>query len=104
TNHESRVTNYARSDIFYRSGAGDAPTGPSGPALDEIADLRIDRFAVIASAENPIVANTLGQQMLAFFRGDAAAERVCGFSLTVAGNVVEFALDGEQSGTPDGVG
>src|SRR5581483_8955423 len=69
-----------------------------GPATDEVADLRVDHLAELASAENSVMSHALGEQMLALLSGQASTQPMRRFGLTVARNVVELAFDGEQGG------
>src|SRR5262245_15632934 len=68
------------------------------PALDEIADLRVDHLAELASAEDTVVTDVLGQQVFALLGRNLGTEDVSGFGLAVAGDVVELTLDGHQCG------
>src|SRR5215831_14841984 len=68
----------------------------SVPAPHEIANLWVDLLAELAPAEDAVVAHALRQQMPALLGWDVLAQDMCGFGLTVAGNVVELAFDREQ--------
>ena len=68
---------------------------------DELADARVDHLAVLAPAEDAVVADTLRLEVLLVLRGDALGESVGGFGLAVAGDVVELALDGEERRVAD---
>src|SRR5215831_4816816 len=89
--------------LFYRSagktgvtGGAEIAQGASVPAPDEIPELRVDVLAELAPAEDAVVAHALRQQMPALLGRDVLAQDMCGFGLTVAGNVVELAFDREQ--------
>src|SRR6185437_11464260 len=65
-------------------------------ARDEVADARVDQLAVLAAAEDAVVAHALRLEMLLVARRDAAHQTVRGLGLPVARDVVELALDGEE--------
>src|SRR5258708_39552814 len=45
-----------------------------GHESDETADLRVDRFAELAAAEDAVMSQSLGQQMFPFVGGNVPAE------------------------------
>src|SRR3954464_9259707 len=64
-----------------------------GHESNEIADLRVDRFAEFAPAENAVMAEIFRQQMFALFRRNVTGQCLRSFSLAIAGNIVQFAFD-----------
>src|SRR3984893_15818921 len=54
-----------------------------GDETDEAADLRIYRFAKLAAAENAVVTQTPGKQMLALVGRDVPAKHLRGFGLAI---------------------
>src|SRR5690606_637099 len=68
---------------------------------DEVAHFRIDDLAPATSAEDAVVAGARGGQVALHPLRDAGAQVVRGPRLALPGNVVEFALDGEQRDLAD---
>src|SRR6185503_9133006 len=63
---------------------------------DEVADARVDELAVLAPAEDAVVAHALRLEVLLVAGGDAAGEALGGLGLAVPGDVVQLALDREE--------
>src|SRR5450631_514150 len=73
-------------------------------AADEILDARVDHLAVLAAAEDAVVADALRLEVLLHLQGNALGEALRGLGLAVAGDVVQLALDGEKRGALDRLG
>src|SRR5689334_25395178 len=69
---------------------------------DEIANLRIDDFAIAPAAEDAVVTGAFGRQMAALRRGKTAAQVLRRLRLTHSGDVVQLAFDREQGRSGDG--
>src|SRR5690606_38837489 len=65
---------------------------------DELAHVRIDDVAPAAAAEDAVVARARDFDVRAVALRDAAAQVMRGARLADAGDVVEFAFDGQQGG------
>src|SRR3954467_7098896 len=76
----------------------------SGVARDEVLDARVDELAVLAAAEDAVVAHAFRLEVLLVLRRDAFREALRRFGLAVARDVVELALDGEERGVLDELG
>ncbi len=63
--------------------------------------LRIHHFAPTATAEDAVVARVFDHTMHAARRRNAGAQIVRGFGLANAGDVVQLAFDGQQTGALD---
>jgi hypothetical protein len=70
-------------------------------AGDEVAHLGVDLLAPAAAGEDAVVAGALPRRSGTGGLGDAGAQAVRGLGLARAGDVVEFALDGQQGGGGD---
>src|SRR4051812_4599049 len=68
---------------------------------DELGDFRGDDFAPAAAGEDAVVAGAGGDEIVLHGGGDAGAQFVGGLGLAGAGDVVEFAFDGEQGNVGD---
>src|SRR6185437_12422864 len=73
-------------------GSGDRRDDPSVPR-DEFLDARVDQLAVLASAEDAVMAHAFGLEVLLVARRDAAREPLRRLGLVVAGDVVQLTLD-----------
>src|SRR5690606_28173305 len=84
-----------------------AKTGPTGPVrnglsqisvvlTDEVPDFRTDQRAPATSGENPVMPTVGCGELLLEFRGNFCAQRLSRMGLALAGNIVQFALNGEQ--------
>src|ERR1700682_4073844 len=71
---------------------------------NELPDARVDHLAVLAAAEDAVVAHAPRLEVLLVLRGNRLGEAVRGFGLAVAGDVVELALDGEERSPFDELG
>jgi hypothetical protein len=68
---------------------------------EEVAHLRVHHLAPATAAEDAVVAGTFDDEMLAAVRSDAGAQRLRGFGLAEAGDVVQLAFDAQQRGIAD---
>src|SRR5690606_2729519 len=68
---------------------------------NEVTQARIDDLPPAPAAEDAVVPGPGHLEMRLFFRRNSRAQCVRRCRLPVAGNIVEFTLDGEQGRVPD---
>src|SRR5882762_225287 len=72
--------------------------------LDELANFRLYDLTIFQTADNAVMPHRRRGVVLAPRRRNTGAQRMRGFGLAAAGNIVQFAFDGEERRVLDGLG
>src|SRR5690606_42147903 len=89
------------SRVSVSEGTSGSDAAPSGMGADERRYFRTDLLTPAASREDAVVAAVGGGVDFPHGRRQVGAQLVGGVRLTLAGDVVQFAFDGQQGGLAD---